>query len=131
MRDSGIIPLFVYGTLQPRAWNFRVIEDAVVSFRQEVTIRGGLYFVGSRTDGYPVAKLDEKGTIHGTLLIVDTSTLAFDRAHSMEISSGYEPRWVPASLDDRTLRVTAYHYLHKPGLKIESGCWEDEYADAL
>lgn len=117
-------PLFVYGTLQPGHGNFAMLRPDVLDIVDDVTIDGRVYFVYENF-GYPVAKLDEEGTIKGTLLICNAGGLGLARATQMELGAGYEPWQVRATLKDGTLTSAfAFHYLFDPeGERIEDGDW--------
>lgn len=128
-----MINLFVYGTLQPGDYNFPWIEDAMLGDPKKGTIDGTIYHVSDRPWGFPVAKLDEVGTIHGTVLPVDENTQAYRDTKRMEEGAGYVVQTVPCRLADGSeIEVQAFHYLRAPrGAQIPSGDWLGDKRKAL
>lgn len=128
--------LFVYGTLQPGFGNYRLLSQCAL-WGVPATTSGTVHWVQGR-GGYPVAKLDEEGTIQGTLLCIKGSKPEDDEgmlsAHLMELGAGYEARQIEVAITgghpqtgQPTVTALAYHYPHKPrGAKIESGDWAAE-----
>lgn len=121
-------PLFVYGTLQPGCGNYeRFLEGGVLRFSRGVTVEGRVYFAFPN-GGYPVAKLDEEGTIKGTLVVMDAGYEGLHAAIEMEEGAGYVCKQVTATMPDgSTKNVFAFHYAFDPrGDLIEHGDWEEE-----
>lgn len=126
---GDLVPVFVYGTLRVGQGNFRWACEAVRSYIRDCTAEGRIYFVHDRW-GYPVAKLDETGTILGDVLWMDNRHPTYDEVYRMEISAGYEIRTVPVQTPDGELKCLAFHYIDKPrGVWIESGDWARESMD--
>jgi len=121
--------LFVYGTLRPGHWNFRMLERAVTECHENAMTTGALYHVGGGSDEhpiYPVAKLDETGLLFGTLLLVDDLHQGVERARRMELGAGYEERTIQVVVGTRTIPAVAFHYRHEPsGPQIASRDWND------
>lgn len=128
-QETELVDLFVYGTLRPTEYNYRVIADAVVETIDNVRVDGTLYHLAHATDAhpvYPVADLVNPGPgIVGTLLTVDANSRSFLQTHRMETGAGYEAVEVMTVDSDGVSRVAiGYHYLRDyVGPQIMSGDW--------
>lgn len=124
MDTDGLFPLFVYGTLrtgQPlEPWLTGVTEEVTPAF-----IAGCLYPCYSGK--YPVAKLNERGLIHGEVRYCRLDVPLYD-CIAMERQAGYE-MWEVNLFDfeGRCLeeKVFAFHYPHRVPTNrlIQSGDW--------
>jgi len=64
--------LFVYGTLRPGQQRWRFLEPFVVNEGHDTSASGALYDTGH---GYPAARFDRAGTIHGRVYPLDVNRL--------------------------------------------------------
>lgn len=124
--EGNLIPVFVYGTLRVGQGNFRWAQEAVRHVLLNCTTKGRIYFVHGRR-GFPVAKLDEEGTILGDVLWFDPQHPDFDGVVSMELGAGYEMKDVTVTTEDGELEACAFHYIWDDmGEWIRSGDWVSE-----
>lgn len=128
-----MINAFVYGTLRIGMNNYQWASGDVIDEIPNVTTTGGLYFVGPM-GGFPVAKLDEPGLIHGDLLTYPEDSFDWQRIYSMEAGAGY--RLVEITVKTKAgelIPAVAWHFCHNPGgLKIPDGDWvRAAYGDSL
>ena len=123
---ADLVPMFVYGTLRPGSYNAWYASDRV---DRDCTVNGRIYFV-SREGGYPVAKLDEEGTIHGDVIWLEDDSDDYAAICAMEEGAGYTSRWVEVvDSEGQSYEAWAWHYDYEPGGRwIESGDWRREHA---
>jgi gamma-glutamylcyclotransferase (GGCT)/AIG2-like uncharacterized protein YtfP len=119
-----VIKAFVYGTLRVGEYNYKWTSGDIVDEILNVTTTGGIYFV-SPHGGYPVAKLDEPGTIIGDILVYPEDSHDWDRIYSMESGAGYVLcPIVVTTQDGEKIQAVAWHYKGVPmGPKIPDGDW--------
>jgi gamma-glutamylcyclotransferase (GGCT)/AIG2-like uncharacterized protein YtfP len=67
-----ITHLFVYGTLRPGQQRWPFLEPFVTDEGHDETASGALYDTGN---GYPAARFDQPGTIHGRIYPLATDRL--------------------------------------------------------
>lgn len=122
-----LVNLFVYGTLRPGGTLYdHWISEAVEEIYEIATTRGSLYHVHSGPGFlYPVAKLDEKGLVRGTVLRCRAGSPALAETIRMETNAGYEVWLVEVNvLGLGMFPCKSFHYPHSPkGKKIVSGDW--------
>lgn len=119
-----MINAFVYGTLRVGEHNYGWASGDVIDEIVNVTTTGGIYFVSS-DGGYPVAKLDEPGTIIGDVLVYPEDSRDWSLICQMEEGAGYELREIEVTLvNGLTMPAVAWHYKREPwGSRIEDGDW--------
>lgn len=124
---TPLIPLFAYGTLRADQGNYSWTSDCVIRTDLNCTTTGRIYFVSTRM-GYPVAKLDEDGTIFGDVLWCDPDHKSYDDIMRMELGAGYEVREIDAyTTECNLIECIAFHYRYDPwGDLIASGDWVKE-----
>lgn len=120
--SDHLISCFVYGTLRPNAWNDRGGYEDIIP---NCTIEGKIYFV-SEFGSYPVAKLDQSGTITGDVLTFRHNSPSWKSIDRMERGAGYA-LWDVVAHDPirgTEIKCSAWHYLGKPrGKLIADGDW--------
>lgn len=128
--EEEVLWVFVYGTLRPGEYNYdRTIKDAVRWCIQPAEVRGRLYHVLGSNDQrpiYPVAKLDEEGTIKGVLLGLDPNHPGVQHMISMELGAGYVAMATSVRYGSRVQDAAVFHYDGtRLGGLITSGDWAD------
>lgn len=125
MSLPSLTRIFVYGTLRVGQYNYSWCEEAVEKAIKNCTASGRIYFVDPLGAGYPVAKLDEHGTIYGDILYFNTAHPLFDAVVRMELGAGYVARNIQVTTPKgRQVDCQAFHYLRIPrGSLIREGDW--------
>lgn len=123
--DGSLLPVFVYGSLRVGEDNYEWAKTAVVRNIRNCRTNGKLYHVSENLRLYPVAKLDQPGTIRGDLLFFEEHNPITNRVIRMETTSGYVMRRTAIFLPDGSdLMGYAFHYKNDPrGQLIPSGNW--------
>lgn len=126
---SELVPVFVYGTLREGQGNWQWAKEAVRHSDLNVRTSGRIYFCSGRT-GFPVAKLDEAGSIVGDVLWFDPDHPTFDDVVQMEVGAGYECRDIEViTSESETIECMAFHYAWRPrGDLIPDGDWVRAFA---
>lgn len=120
------VDVFVYGTLRTGEGLSGWLQGKQ---RTLATTRGNLYFARYHT-GFPLARLNEDGTIIGEL-IEGVPYDEFLRCADMEEAAGYLTMSVPVDVEDRgRVHAYAFHYPGPVGAKIVTGDWFDQRATA-
>jgi len=125
---SDIIPVFVYGTLQPGEPLYSLIEPAVLYPPCEgAQTHGQLFHVSnSLRPAFPVADFEREGFIVGTLLLVRANARQWESTWRMEEDAGYERRMVRLTLPhfDKSVEAVSFHWPHEDrGPLIPHGDW--------
>jgi gamma-glutamylcyclotransferase (GGCT)/AIG2-like uncharacterized protein YtfP len=100
--------IFVYGTLRRGFHNHHLMSEAKHICDGRTT--NNMRLVVHRSHGIPFTWKDEGGKpLRGELYDIDEKHLM--PIHSMEVSAGYEAKWLPIILDNgETARAIVYLY---------------------
>jgi gamma-glutamylcyclotransferase (GGCT)/AIG2-like uncharacterized protein YtfP len=115
---------FVYGSLRPGDYNHERVGGSTDA--RPATTKGQLYDSGH---GYPLAKLDEEGTIVGDVVYFGPE--AWKDIVDMEEGAGYVMQEVTVTFtdDDSSATIPAWHYERdiEPDWQdpVSSGDWFD------
>lgn len=128
-----MIKVFAYGTVRPGGHNYRRVSKGIVNLIRHCTTEGRIYSL-THFGGYPLARFDEEGTVHGDILIYENqSSPGFRYLCNMEIGAGYSLQPIQVSQLDDNQRVVEVHDCFafqyegspNPDYLIESGDWND------
>lgn len=124
-----MIDVFLYGSLQPGAWNDRYLPPGSVT--EPATAQGSVYYFSHNS--YPVGVFNRGGSVgrvHGTLLAIDEDSESWYNIKRLELSSGY-------TLASLAVKTPTRHYVHSlvfewigmvnDALHIPSGDWFSDY----
>lgn len=127
LEAEGTLPMAVYGTLRFGQSNFSWAQEGVLFIVRNVVFPGRLYYVHGR-QGFPVAKLDEPGLIHGDILFFDREHPETQAVWDMESGAGYSIKGIEAQdSEGNDWNALAWHYDWSPrGQLIESGNWVED-----
>lgn len=91
-RETTLIPVFVYGSLRPRANGATgMISNAAMAGPWEAYADGGLFYHGC--GAYPVMDCEGDGKVRGDMYLVDENHPSWQWLANMETDAGYEMRW--------------------------------------
>lgn len=120
--EWAVPALFTYGLLRPGEVYWSRLEPAVRRVRP-ARVRGALHLHASGE--YPMLVVDADGWVHGDLLDVD-DLAAVHGLVFMELTAGYDARWVSAEVEDEAVPAIAFSWpwgaLHR-GPRVPSGDW--------
>lgn len=127
------LSLFTYGTLRPGGRNYDEGLFQGVTHIPNVTVEGRLFHSAHFSPahpGFPGARFDRHGTIHGDIFVFDLLTLdqvgLWYGILNMECGARYTPVYVRASVGSRVREVVSFRYDGPEGEEIESGDWFTE-----
>ena len=117
-----ITHLFVYGTLRPGQQRWPFLEPFVTGEGHDESVVGALYNTGN---GYPAAKFDHPGLIHGRVYPLNLDRLDEALALLDEVEGAVIDLFRRVSVTTSTgLEAWAYEYCGEPQFpQIEHGDW--------
>lgn len=122
-----ITHLFVYGTLRPGQQRWPFLQPFVTDDGDDVSVAGMLYNTGH---GYPAAKFDRQGTIHGRVYPLNLDRLDEALALLDEVEGAVVDLFRRVAISTTTgIHAWAYEYCGELSFPaIPSGSWLTESA---
>lgn len=131
---SDYVDLFAYGSIQPGAWNWPLLETAVDQEACRVGYaRGDIRFVDPGAGAaYPVAWFAEgheftlAPAIWGTVMPVLASSRGWTATVAMELNSGYFLKTITVTLPDKTVKqclAFEFRYDKAGRTRVPDGDW--------